>query len=175
MFSSYWWRVRAEGISFLLSMNVHKFLGQQPMLWEIARTEWRVSETNEKKTFPFVFEWKNKSEDDEREASRTVLQHQENKQRQKSYEKTLNELRRDFLLIFLWKKIFFCYSTGKFWHFMLRRLALWDTKRSHFIMMTWLKKFNTKEFIRELNEIIICTHAYLDKFQRKKINFQYKF
>jgi hypothetical protein len=29
---SYWWRVRAEEISLVLSMNGHKFPGQQPML-----------------------------------------------------------------------------------------------------------------------------------------------
>lgn len=128
------------------SEDVHKFS------WSTAHAEIARRTASEGKNFslPFVFEWKNKRAREKTMSGR----HQEpsysikkiNK-RQKSYEKTLNELRRDFA-DFLWKKnllkeFFFAIQQESFdiscladWHWRAREISF------HNLMMTWLKNLS---------------------------------
>mgnify|MGYP003454670155 CR=1 FL=1 len=117
-------RVKSQGsqkfsILFLNRRTSINFLPNSPC--KIAK--WMASEWTRKKSFflPFVFEWKTRQKTSWREASRAVfLQQQRRRNKQKTVNANLKNKNfkwTDFLLI--WKDFFLCYSTGKFWHFML--------------------------------------------------------
>lgn len=111
------------------SQGIHKFsilfLNRRMSINFLLNSPCKIAKwMNEKKNFflPFVFEWKTRQNERAEESSYSVREINKRQRMRILKKKTLNELIFCWFLSFikiLLEGFLFCYSTGKFWHFML--------------------------------------------------------